>query len=162
MFDVSENVFDWAKEYRALLLIYMGIGAVVYFMLMSQNLINSGDGLAVFSSHLAGRTEMSSARWFLPYVDKPRFGINSSALNSFMAFLLIACGNIFIVDLFQIKDKFIAALAGALFIVTPTVCATLTFSYTSVGYAVAYLLSILSAYCALKTPEKKLAVIAGG
>ncbi len=162
VFHISDVVIDWMKQYRVLFLIYLGIGIVVFFMLISQNLVNSYDGLWHNSAYLAGRWELSLGRWFWPFLDRLRFGMVSISINSVLALILISCGNVLLVDLFQIKHKFSAILVGALFIATPVICDSLSYCYMAVTFGVAYLLGVASAYCALKIPRTLQAIIAGG
>ena len=57
-------------------------GVLVYFSMMSLDLVNSYDGIWHWSNFIAGDWEISLGRGLQRYFDKLRFGIVSTSLNT--------------------------------------------------------------------------------
>lgn len=72
----TENyVMNWMKSHIKYMLISTMFGIMVYFMMISENLLNSYDGIWNTSHLIAGAWETSLGRGLLHYVDKARAGI---------------------------------------------------------------------------------------
>lgn len=141
---MKENVLSWFRKNCYYILGMVLFGTAVYFMLMSEELVNCYDGNWMNSNYLAGTWERSIGRWLWPYLDKLRFGVVSVSLNSFLTLILEAVTAVFLVDLFQIRDKLAAFLVGAIFISGPITCDILSYAYMSPTFGMAFLLSVIA------------------
>ncbi|MCD8248842.1 MAG: glucosyltransferase domain-containing protein [Lachnospiraceae bacterium] len=162
VFEKANGLAAWVKEHAVIMSCYIAVGTCAFFMLISHDLVNNWDGVWYNSRYYAGTWELSIGRWFWLYLDQFRFGIASSSLNSFVTLALLAVGNALLTDLFAVKRKFPAILAGSLFIATPLICDSLTFGFMSVTFGTAYFLSVLSAFCAVRFQRAFAATLSGG
>ena len=139
-------------------------GIMTYFMLLSCDLVNSLDGMWHTSNFVAGNWEISLGRGLLRYWDKLRFGVVSVATNSVITIVIIALCVPVILDLFQIKNKVVSALVAGVIVVNPTVCCTLTYSYHSVNYGIAFFFAVMTVCCIYHIGRKNsfLGIFLGG
>lgn len=156
-----KTVEGWLKKHAMDMLRMVLFGCAVYFALISQNLVNSMDGLWNNSIYFADSWERSIGRWFWPYLDMLRFGVVSYQLNSIITLILDAMAVSLLADLLAVKNKKIIFLMGALFIASPLTCVSLSYSYMSPTFGMAFFLSVCAAYCILKTAHPVAAILAG-
>ncbi|MCD7909369.1 MAG: glucosyltransferase domain-containing protein [Clostridium sp.] len=92
----------------------------------------------------------SSGRWFLGVLGKivsMLFGNYSlPVLEGLLTIFFIALSSVFVIDIFNVKDKLSCCLIGAIMSVFPTVFATFAYMFTAPYYYFALLLSVLSVY----------------
>lgn len=92
----------------------------------------------------------SSGRWFLGVLGKIvsiLFGNYSlPVVEGLLTICFIALSSIFVIDIFDVKDKISVCLIGAIMAVFPTVFATFAYMFTAPYYYFALLLSVLSVY----------------
>lgn len=138
LYTYDKKLRGWLREKLPLIAGSIFAGVTAYFMLLSCDLVNSLDGMWHTSNFVAGNWEISLGRGLLRYLDKLRFGVVSVPANSILSIAVIAFSLPVILDLFRIKNKGIAALISGVLIINPTVCCTLTYSYHSVNYALAF------------------------
>lgn len=157
----TENyIMNWIKSHIKYMLISIVFGSMVYFMMISENLLNSYDGIWNTSHLIAGAWETSLGRGILHYVDKVRAGVVSVPLNSFLTLFIISVASALIVDFYVTGSKKISMLVSLLLIANSVVCNTLSYCFTSVGYGMAFLCSVLSARCICG--RRRIAGIFGG
>lgn len=156
-----KRVHDWIKMYSWLLISGTIFGIAVFFLQISQSLVNSYDGIWNTSVYFADYWERSIGRWFWPYLDKLRFGTVSVPLNSILTLILAAIASAFLVDLFQVKKKGYSFLVCALFTASPLMGNSLSYGYMSPTFGMAYLLAVLSMFCAIKVSRTVPAILAG-
>ncbi len=100
---------------------------------------------------------LTLGRWALEILGRPleKLGLsyNLPTLNGlfFLTLLTVSAG--FAVSFFEIKSRVSAALMGMLFLVFPTVSATLFFRFTAPLYGIGVLLAVLSAWCLRRFPK---------
>ena len=135
----------WLLEHTFLLISLFLFSLLLYFPMLSRELVNSYDGLWWHSNFIAGEWERSIGRWFWPYLDQMRFGILSISLNSVITFSADIFAICLITDLFKIKSRFHSFLVGALFLSSPMVCETLSYAYMSPTFGFAFLFSVIAA-----------------
>lgn len=123
---------------------------MVYFMMISENLVNSYDGIWNTSYLVAGARETSLGRGLLHYFDKLRAGVVSMPLNSILTLLIVSVGVVLILEIFAVQNKVLYMLVSFLLVANPVICITLSYCFTSVGYGLAFLFSVLSSYCIYK------------
>lgn len=140
------TTFTWLKKHSRFILLQTAFGILLYFMLLSGNLVNDMDGIWNTSNFIAGNWEISLGRGLLRYFDKLRFGVVSVPLNSIFTLLILALTNSLLVDLLSINGKVTATLTAGLLIGNPVVCASLSYCYTSVNFGLAYFFSVAAVF----------------
>lgn len=133
----------------------LAVGIIVYFLLMALDLVNDIDGIWHPSNFIAGDWEISLGRGLQRYADRARFGIVSTAFNSVITLFLISVSNVYIVDTLKIKNRVYKYTALILLIANPIVCCSLTYSYMSVNFALAYFFSVCAVLVIIKDTVKK-------
>ena len=92
----------------------------------------------------------SSGRWFLGVLGKivsMLFGNYSLPIvEGLLTIFFIALSSIFVIAIFDMKDKMSVCLTGAIMAVFPAVFATFAYMFTAPYYYFALLLSVLSVY----------------
>lgn len=119
-------------------------GICVYFSLMSNDLVNNFDGIWHPSNFIAGDWEISLGRGLQRYADRARFGLVASAWNSIIVFGLIGVADSLIIMRFKLKATLFSYLFIFVTIANPIVCESLTYSYMSVNFGLAYCFSVLA------------------
>lgn len=150
------------KEYVSVFLVELIFGAVTYFLLISNQLVNSNDGLWEYNYYKSGSWSLSLGRWFLPYLDRVRFGISTEPFTSLLTLSCFSAGFIFILDLFELGKRKISYFAGMLFLSSAAVCVTLSYRFTSPSYGLAFLLNVMAAWVIIKWKNKVASVVVGG
>ncbi len=143
----EDCIMNWKKNHIKYILITMIFGIIVYFMMISENLVSSYDGIWNTSHLIAGAWETSLGRGLLHYIDKVRAGVVSVPFNTILTLLIISVTSALLMDFYAIENKKLAMLVSLLLIANPVVCNTLSYCFTSVGYGMAFLFSVLSAKC---------------
>ena len=150
------------KEYRSVFVVGLIFSIIAYFLLISNQLVNSDDGLWEYSYYKAGKGSLSLGRWLWLYLDRLRFGISTEPLTSLISLACFSLGFAFILDLFEIGKKKVGYLVSLLFLSSTAVCIALSYRYMSPTFALAFLLSVLAAWIIIKWENKVLAVVGGG
>ena len=95
-------------------------------------------------------TGVTSGRWLLSllgdFCDLVGGNYNLTFVNGLLFIALIACSAGFLVSVFHIGSRKMAALVGMLLVAFPSAFSTLAFRYTAVYYGMAMLLSVLAAW----------------
>lgn len=162
MQDRGIRLYKWFENRAVSMGMLILFGSAVYMMLLSQNLVNSYDGLWHNSIFFAGDWERSIGRWFWPYLDRMRFGVVSYPLNSLITLILDAVTIHLIADLFAVKNRKLIFLMGALFIASPLTCDVLSYSYMSPTFGTAFLLSVCAACCIIRIEHLLATIFIGG
>ena len=84
-------------------------------------------------------------RWFLSVACLPSSYYDLPWVCGGLAILYISISAVCVCELFRLRTNVAAALVGALLVTFPTVTSTLTYCYVADGYAIAFLLSVVSA-----------------
>lgn len=142
----EKKILCWWEKHLMLILGSTIFGIIVYFMMMAMELSNDLDGIWHTSNFVAGNWEISLGRGLQRYFDKMRFGVVSVPFNSVLALLIESVAISLIIDLVAVKNKLFKILIAALLISNPVVCASLSYSYLVVNFALAYLFSVTAAY----------------
>ncbi len=150
------------ERYRFAFVCAMAFSAVLYFMMMSQQLTNTYDGLWQQNYRHAGAAELTSGRWALYFVDKLNMGLHSEPVASLAALTLFSLGFVLLLDLFKAENKYLSAAALILMLCSTAVSNTLSYRYTSMGYGFAFLAAALALYLSVKVKNAAFAVITGG
>ncbi len=149
-------------KYKVVAVFGLLFSAILYFFMMTHQLTNTFDALWHQNYYHAAATEFSSGRWLLFFVDKIMMGLHADPIASLFALALFVVGFIFVLELLDVRNSFISCLTLALFLSSTLVSNTLSYRYASVGYALAYFLSILALYAAMRVENTFLAVCVSG
>ncbi len=139
----EQGILKVCKKHSAFIIINVLFGCAVYFMIMAHDLVNDIDGVWHLSNYIAGNGEISSGRGLLRYVDKLHFGIVAAPFQTVITLAILAISNAVLVEMLNIKGNVQRFLLSFCLIANPVVCNTLTYGYTSIGYATAYFFAIL-------------------
>ena len=159
---MKHRAANFFKDYGSTAIFGLLFGTILYSLMMTQQLTNTFDGLWLQNSYYAGIGELSSGRWLLAYIDKFLMGIHADPITSIAALAFFVTGFLFVLDLFQLENKPGRILCLVLFISSTLISVTLSYRFTSLGYALAYLFSALSIYAVVKIRNPVMSVgIAG-
>lgn len=150
---IEKNISHFFKNYGKYVLSGTEIGLLVYYMMMSLNLVNDLDGIWHLSNFIAGDWEISLGRGLQRYADRARFGIVSDPFNSMITLLLITVANVLILKKFDFRGNTYKTLFLIVTVANPVICNILSYSYMSVNFGLAYLLSVVSFICTKETLE---------
>lgn len=135
---------------------------IVYFLLISQGLVNSDDGLWEYNYYKAGKWSLSLGRWFWLYLDRLRFGVHTEPVTSLITLACYSAGLVVMLDLFACNPaRKIAWLACALLLSNVSVCVTLTYRFMSPTFGLAFLLAISAVWVIIKIKKPWLAIFGG-
>lgn len=150
------------KKYWTVALFGEVFAVILYFMMMSQQLTNTFDGLWHQNYHHAGNVELRSGRWMLYFIDKLNMGLHADPVASIATLSLFILGFLLVLDLFGVENKFAGCLCLALFLSSTAVSNTLSYRMTSLGYGFAYLFAAFGIYSANKIKSKIAAMLISG
>lgn len=161
MADVKCSAKSFVRENRAFFAWMMLFSAVVYFKLMSGELVNCYDGIWEGSYHQAGAWELSLGRWFWCYIDVLRLGVSSDPVTSLITLAAYSLGLVFCFDLFGHRKTFFSYLAGFLFLCSQAVLITLSYRYMSPTFGFAFLLGMLGVWLCARLKSFVWGMLAG-
>ena len=118
------------REYGGCAVFGLLYGAVLYALMMSQQLTNTFDGLWHQNYHRAGAAELSSGRWVLAGIDRLLMGMHAEPIASIAALVLFIAGFLLVLDLFRLKRKPVCCLCLALFLSSTLISNTLSYRFT--------------------------------
>lgn len=161
---IEETVLDFFMKYRKYILFSFVMGILTYFMMMAQNLVNDLDGIWHLSNFIAGDWEISLGRGLQRYADRARFGIVSDPFNSMITLLLVAIANAMVLMRFHFDSTVYKGLFLTILIANPVICNSLSYSYMSVNFGLAYLFGVVSFCCIKGHADKKrwIGIVCGG
>lgn len=141
----ENNILAWFKDQIRYLIISLIFGLILYYMMMSHNLVNSVDGIWNTSNFIAGDWEISLGRGLWRYFDKLRFGIVSVPLNIAISIFIISIGNALVSDLFKTKNTIFKYVLNFVIISTPVTCIAMSYNYLAVNFSLGYFLASIAA-----------------
>lgn len=151
-------VVSFFREYRFTALFGLLYGAILYALMMTQQLTNTFDGSWLQNYHIAGSTELSSGRWLLLYIDELVMGLHADPITSLAALLVFVVGFLLVLDLFQPKSTLMCCLCLGLFISSTLIPNVLSYRYTSLGYALSYFFAALGIYVLIRMRRRGIAI----
>lgn len=142
---IKENSNNYLV-YLMYIALAVALGMVFFFSLMANGLVNNLDGIWHPSNFIAGDWEISLGRGLQRYADRARFGLVSSSWNSIICFALIGIGDVLLIKKMSLEKSAFSFLLILISIVNPVIAESLSYSYMSVNFALAFLLSVISFY----------------
>ena len=110
LIQIQNKMLEWIKENIKFIFIDVILGIIIYSMMISGNLVNSVDGVWNTSQYWAKTWETSLGRGILYFVDKMRAGLVSMPLNTVLALFCISSGGTLVLDIFQVRSKWLGRL----------------------------------------------------
>ncbi|HKM20985.1 MAG TPA: glucosyltransferase domain-containing protein [Lachnospiraceae bacterium] len=156
IYKIEEKLTETIEKNKHWGIVFLGnmiISAIVYSLLMCNQLVNVLDGLWHGSISYAKNWELSLGRWFLRFLDYVRYYLSPDPLTSILTLALLSMAAVLMLNLFEVKKRGRALLISSLFLISSSICATLSFRYTSLGYGISCFLSILAAFLIIKTKK---------
>ena len=144
-FNIWDKIEEVSRRERKYIVLLWVFALFTYFLIASQNLTNTYDGLWSGTWYRAGKVEMGSGRWFWPYIDIFHFAIQSGPVNTCLTLLMITVSLGFVKDLFLKEEKIGGYLAGATYISSVVVCVALSYRHMAPISGLAFFLSVISA-----------------
>uniref|UniRef100_UPI0040579348 glucosyltransferase domain-containing protein n=1 Tax=Acetatifactor sp. TaxID=1872090 RepID=UPI0040579348 len=135
---------------------------VIYYLLISNQLVNPNDGLWEYNYYKAGSWSLSLGRWFWLYLDRLRFGISTEPLTSIITLCCFSAGFIFVLDLFELGKNKLGYLVSMLFLSSTAVCVALSYRFMSPTFGLAFLLNVIAAWTIIKWENKIASVVVSG
>ncbi len=123
---------------------------IIYSTFMTQQLTNTYDGMWRQSYFISGNWEASLGRWLLPVIDTLHFGLHLDPMTSLLTLSAFVIGFILILDLFEVKNLFIALVSMSVFLSSTLVSIILSYRFTSFSYGLSFLLAVLAVYISVK------------
>ncbi len=142
------------RKYKFVACFGLLFAVLLYSFMMSQQLTNTFDGLWEQNYHRAGKSELTSGRWMLAYVDKLVMGLHGDPIASVAALSMYILGFLLVLDLFGVKSRLCGCISLALFISSTAISNTLSYRFTSLGYGLAFFLAVLSVYAAIRMKNR--------
>ncbi|MCM1187703.1 MAG: glucosyltransferase domain-containing protein [bacterium] len=159
--NMEKQVSVFFKKNGKFMLSGFFIGILAYFMMMALNLVNDIDGIWHLSNFIAGDWEISLGRGLQRYADRARFGIVSDSFNTMLTLFLVSVANTMIISRLFPEGGFCKSLILTVLTVNPVVCCSLTYSYMSVNFGLAYFFSTLAFY-GIKTAKSRKKILPEG
>lgn len=159
--NMEEQVRSFFKNYGKYVLSGLVVGILAYFMMMSQNLVNDLDGIWHPSNFIAGDWEISLGRGLQRYADRARFGIVSDPFNTLLTLLLVTVANAMILMRFDFDSILYKGIFLTVLVANPVICNTLSYSYMSVNFGLAYFFGVVAFSCVKNTMKDKKQALAG-
>ena len=147
------------KKWGWLFVTLMILSTLSYSLMIFTQTVNDSDGTWHGDIAYTGNSELIEGRWLQPYIDRARFWLSPDPLSSILALAIFAAGFILIMDLMEIKDKRISTVSGLIFMISVSVCSTLSFRYMSLEFACAFIFAVSAAYCLVHIKNRILSVL---
>ena len=124
--------------------------AVIYSTFMTQQLTNTYDGMWHQTYFISGNWEASLGRWLLPVIDILHLGLHLDPMTSLLTLSTFVIGFILILDLFEVKNLFIALVSMSVFLSSTFVSIILSYRFTSFSYGLSFLFAVMAVYVSVK------------
>lgn len=156
---IENQAVEFIRKYGKFVLGGLLIGILAYFMMMASDLVNDLDGIWHLSNFIAGDWEISLGRGLQRYADRARFGIVSCSFNTILTLLIISIANTIIFESFFAGSSLYAGLVFTILTVNPVICNSLSYSYMSVNFGLAFLFSVIAFRCIKVTENWKKSLV---
>ncbi|MCR4655292.1 MAG: glucosyltransferase domain-containing protein [Lachnospiraceae bacterium] len=145
-----DGLTKWTVEWIPVFIVNMVISAIVYSLLMCNQLVNQLDGMWHGSVSYANAHELSIGRWFWRFLDKGRLYLSPDPITSVISLMFFSFSIILILDGLNVKGRFARYAASLLFMVNISVLVLLSYRYMSPTFSVSCFLAVFSAYILVK------------
>ncbi|MBO5551241.1 MAG: glucosyltransferase domain-containing protein [Lachnospiraceae bacterium] len=153
-----EKIKSLVKEWGWLFAVLLIVSTLSYSLIIFARIVNDSDGTWHGDIAYTGNSELIEGRWLQPYIDRARFWLSPDPLSSVTALAVFAIGFILIMDLLKIRDKRINVVSGLIFMISTSVCSTLSFRYMSLEFACAFIFAVAAFYSVVNIKKPVLAI----
>ena len=149
--------FDSKKRLAFLIALIVGI---ITHITMITDTIMSQDGLwNSMEYYRPGDWETSLGRWGIELVERLNFFIAIPTVSTISCILLMAISAVFIIDVFELKNKVSIIFTSLIVVLTPTLTATLLYIYSAFAYCFNFLITVLAIWFIYKFKYKKTGLV---
>lgn len=142
-------------------LVMLLFSAVVFFLLISQRLTNTFDGLWNNTWFFGGYWQVVTGRWLWPVIDVLRFGIQTEPFNSLLTLSMSALAVTLLRKFFTEKDSVVTYLAGMAVLASTVTGIQLSYRFQSPVFGCSFLFSVLAAERVVRAADFRKAVVQG-
>ncbi len=142
-------------------LVMLLFSAVVFFLLISQRLTNTFDGLWNNTWFFGGYWQVVTGRWLWPVIDALRFGIQTEPFNSLLTLSMSALAVTLLRKFFTEKDSVVTYLAGMAVLASTVTEIQLSYRFQSPVFGCSFLFSVLAAEHVVRAADFRKAVVQG-
>ena len=142
-------------------LVMLLFSAVVFFLLISQRLTNTFDGLWNNTWFFGGYWQVVTGRWLWPVIDALRFGIQTEPFNSLLTLSMSALAVTLLRKFFTEKDSVVTYLAGMAVLASTVTGIQLSYRFQSPVFGCSFLFSVLAAERVVRAADCRKAVVQG-
>lgn len=128
---------------RPFLILYL-YAVLLNLPLITQRLTNDLDGLWNQDDYISGAWELSLGRWLIPVLDRLRFDISLDPLPALVSLAVYVLAFLLILDALGLSFRPLTCIMGFLFLSSVGITCQLSLSFTSISYAVSFLLAVLA------------------
>ena len=153
---LKEKIKRWGWLFVTLMI----ISTMSYSLMIFTQTVNDTDGTWHGDIAYTGNSELIEGRWLQPYIDRARFWLSPDPMSSIISLAVFAAAFIMVIDLLDIKDKRISTVSGLIFMISTSVCSTLSFRYMSLEFACACIFAVAAVYCLVRIKKNIAAVLA--
>lgn len=119
------------------------IGGYILHLYAFTNIVPNSDGI----NRVYDLQEMTvSGRWFLHYATMPSGFMQMPTFIGLLTILTLSLTVVLIIDLLQIKEKYLAGITGLAFISFPSLGFTFLYLFTASAYSIGIFLSVFSVW----------------
>lgn len=159
--DWQDIKISYNKEKRTIFLVTIITSMIVHFQLYAL-MITGPDTLINSMYHQADIWEAMLLRFGLDFMQGIKGNIVSPILATLISSIFLGITVNLVIDILEIKNKYLKYITALVFVVAPNISATLTFFYCSDAYLLGMLLATLSVYLIKKYENKKWIIAVSG
>ena len=150
------NLKEWfTKEKIIAFLVTLLIGFMTHIKII-VGLFSNQDGLwEGMQYQKLGEWQVALGRWGIVLAERLNNYVLIPSVATVTSIVFIAIASIFLIDLFDIKNKISIVIASISMVIGPSVMLTFLYINTSMAYALAFLISIMSVWFLFKFKYKK-------
>lgn len=159
---MKEKIIEFVdKEKRKLCFFTVIASMLIHFQLYAL-MITGPDTLINSMYHQADIWEAMLLRFGLDFVQMLKGNIVSPILATLISSIFLGISVILVIDILEIKNKFLKYLIALVFTVAPNISAALSFFYCSDAYMLGMLLAIIPVLIIRKSKNKNFPILVGG
>lgn len=136
----------WDRKDLIIFIVTFTIGVCLYIRMITQWMANPDcvwEGLVLKKNYA---WESALGRFGIEIINKFKGFFQYPAIQTIFNIFLMACIAVLLINMFEVKNVYIGCLIGALLVLSPSFCSTLTYYYAADSYTLAYCLAVLFVY----------------
>ena len=157
---VLENFLKWFdSKKRMAFLITLLVGIIAHITMLTETIM-SQDGLwGSIAYSRPGTWEKSLGRWGIELIQRFNSFVAIPTVSTISSIICMAIASVFLVDIFELKNKISIIFTSLILVLTPTFTATLLYVYTAFAYCANFFISTLVIWLLYKFKYKKIGFI---